>query len=101
MDAQEPVGEDPALQVMPKLSLDEPRDRPAPIAGPGQERLEVLRHNAVENRLVGAAGSVRARGDASVVFGGVMGPAGEAFLVDSARQSWVFDSGLPATPPKT
>jgi len=42
MDAQESVGEDPAFQVMPELPLDEPRDRPAAFAGPGQERLEVL-----------------------------------------------------------
>ncbi len=52
MDAQEPVGEDPASQVMPKLSFDEPRNRPAPIAGPGQERLEVIRNDAVEDCLV-------------------------------------------------
>jgi len=42
MDAQESVGENSALQVMPELPLDEPRNRSATFAGPGQKRLEVL-----------------------------------------------------------
>jgi len=66
MDAQKPVSENPALQVTSKLSLDEPGNRPAPVPGLGQERLEVFRNDLVENRRVCAAGSVRARGNASV-----------------------------------
>jgi hypothetical protein len=74
MNAQESVGEDPALQEVPVLSLDEPRRGLAAVAGLGEKRFELLRDDLVENGLVCPAGSVFVRGDASVTSGGVQGP---------------------------
>jgi hypothetical protein len=67
MNAQESVGEDPALQEVPEFGL-------AAVAGLGEKRFELLRDDLVENGLVCPAGSVFVRGDASVTSGGVQGP---------------------------
>ncbi len=74
MNAQESVGEDPALQKAPELSLDEARWRATAVAGPSEKRLELLRDDLVQDCFVCPAGSVDARGDASGSNGGVEGP---------------------------
>jgi hypothetical protein len=82
MNAQKPVGEDPALQEVPELSLDEARRRAAPIAGLCEKRLELLRDDLVKDGLVCPAGRVGGRGDASGSSGGKKGPrSGEAVML--------------------
>jgi hypothetical protein len=67
------VGEDPALQESPELSLDEPWRGAAAVAGPGEKRLELFRDDVVENGLVRPARSVGVRECASGTIGGVDG----------------------------
>jgi hypothetical protein len=74
MDAQESVGEDPALQKSSKLSLDETRRRAIAGAGPCEKCLEVFADHLVKDSLVWAAGSVGGRGEASGSDGGFEGP---------------------------
>ena len=69
-----PVGEDPALQEVPELTLDESWWRTTSVAGSDEKRLELLRDYLVKNGLVRPAGSVRGRGATSGSDGGVRGP---------------------------
>jgi hypothetical protein len=62
MNAQESVGEHAALEISADLALDEARDgrtrRPLAL----EERLELLAHDAVEERLLGLVTFVTNRG---------------------------------------
>jgi hypothetical protein len=61
VDAQEAVGEDATLKEAPELPLHEARRRPA---GPGQERLQSLGDDCLEERLLRPARCVNGRGSA-------------------------------------
>ncbi len=65
MRAQETVGKDAAFQKTPELALDERWQRAIAFAGAVEKRLELLGDDTVEDRLVGPAGGVGARENAS------------------------------------
>jgi hypothetical protein len=65
MDAQEAVGEHAALEIGPDLPLDEASNGGARGPGAFEERLEVLAHDAVKERLLGLVAFVPVDGDTS------------------------------------
>jgi len=88
VNPQEPVSEDPALQKVPELSLDEARRRAIAVAGPGEKSLELLGDDLVKGSLVCSARSVGGRGDASGSNGGVEGlRCGAAAMLARRRQN--------------
>jgi len=67
MDAQEPMGEYPALEIRAQLSLDEVRDGLTPLASFCEKRLELFADDSMEQRslrlaafVLGHANPVRA-----------------------------------------
>ena len=95
-----PMGEDSALQEVPKLALDESWWRTTSVAGPSEKRLELLRNDLVENGLVRSTGSVRGRGGASGSGGGVQVPGiGIRFMGILARRR--RRHGIPGCRPAT
>jgi len=66
VDAGEAAGEDPAVEKRAKLADHEARQAGAGLVGidPGEERLEVLGENLIENRLLGPPRLVRRGGRA-------------------------------------
>jgi hypothetical protein len=62
VNPQESVSEDPALQKVPELSLDEARRRAIAVAGPGEKGLELLGDDLAKGSLLWPARSVGGRG---------------------------------------
>ncbi len=56
------MSEDPALQKVPELSLDEARWRAIAVAGPGEKSLELLGDDLVKGSLLCPARGVGGRG---------------------------------------
>ncbi len=56
------MSEDPALQKLPELSLDEARRRAIAVEGPGEKSLELLGDDLVKGSLLCPARGVGVRG---------------------------------------
>jgi len=67
VDPHEPEGEDAALEESAELAFDEARRHPASILGANEERGEPVRDDLIKQALLGPAGLVLRRGDASAV----------------------------------
>lgn len=67
VNAEEAEVEDSAFEKAAQLALDEARGWAAALMGAGEERFEPCGDDLIEQGLVGPAGFVVGRGDASVL----------------------------------